>query len=207
VIVAGASWLAADQFFPARVAAVVTVEADARPGQKLSEEQAAAWQTVHASMILDQSFQQTLAKRMADRHMDQYKDSKAVTARIINDLKVDSAQPGELTFSLAGLDADEALLFLDILVSTLETESNRNVGKRSDGAVTHVLGERSVGGVTRFASLRDTPIEDKRLLAALPIFGIGYVFCLLLILIVYTKLVQAKRVFESELGEVPAAGS
>lgn len=197
-VVAIASGLAANQFFPAMVAASVDVEAEARSGLPFSEEDAARWQTWHSALLIDKNFHRTLAKRLADRRLDRYKDPVALAQRLRDDLTVDADQPGVMTLTLAGTDRGEITAILDTLATTFARESSRQAGKRSDGARTVVRGERKVAGRTRYASINPVPIRDQRLLYAGVIFAVGSTIGLLAVMTIGRRLLQAKRIFDSQ---------
>ncbi len=193
-----ASGLAANHFFPAKVAASVDVEAEARSGLPFSDEDAAKWQTWHSALLIDKNFHRTLAKRLADRRLDRYKDPVALAQRLRDDLTVDAAQPGVMTLTLAGTDRGEITAILDTLATTFARESSRQAGKRSDGARTVVRGERKVAGRTRYASINPVPIRDQRLLYAGVIFTVGSTIGLLAVMTIGRRLLRAKRIFDSQ---------
>ncbi|MCH8165426.1 MAG: hypothetical protein IH889_07445 [Planctomycetes bacterium] len=197
-VVAIASGLAANHFFPAMVAASVDVEAEARSGLPFSDEDAAKWQTWHSALLIDKNFHRTLAKRLADRRLDRYKDPVALAQRLRDDLTVDAAQPGVMTLTLAGTDRGEITAILDTLATTFARESSRQAGKRSDGARTVVRGEHKEAGRTRYASINPVPIRDQRLLYAGIIFGVGSMIGLGVVMTIGRRLLQAKRIFDSQ---------
>lgn len=197
-VVAIASGLAANQFFPAMVAASVDVEAEARSGLPMSDEDAAKWQTWHSALLIDKNFHRTLAKRLSDRRLDRYKDPIALAQRLRDDLTVDAAHPGVMTLTLAGTDRGETTAILDTLVTTFARESSLQAGKRSDGARTVVRGERKEAGRTRYASINPVPIRDKRLLYAGVLFAVGSTIGLGAVMTIGRRLLQAKRIFDSQ---------
>jgi len=197
-IAAIASGLAANHFFPAIVAASVDVEAEPRSGLPFSEEDAEKWQTWHSALLIDKNFHRTLAKRLADRRLDRYKDPIALARRLRDDLTVDAAQPGVMTLTLAGTDRGEITAILDTLATTFVRESSRQAGKRSDGARTVVRGERKEAGRTRYASINPVPIRDKRLLYAGVIFAVGSTIGLGAVMTIGRRLLRAKRIFDSQ---------
>ena len=164
----------------------------------MSEEDTAKWQTWHSALLIDKNFHRTLAKRLADRRLDRYKDPIALARRLRDDLTVDAAQPGVMTLTLAGTDRGEITAILDTLATTFARESSRQAGKRSDGARTVVRGERKEAGRTRYASINPVPIRDKRLLYAGVIFAVGSAIGLGAVMTIGRRLLQAKRIFDSQ---------
>ncbi len=163
----------------------------------MSDEDAAKWQTWHSDLLIDKNFHRTLAKRLADRRLDRYKDPVALAQRLREDLTVDAAQPGVMTLTLAGTDRGEITAILDTLATTFARESSRQAGKRSDRARTVVRGERKEAGRRRYASINPVPIRDQRLLYAGVIFAVGSTIGLLAVMTIGRRLLRAKRIFDS----------
>lgn len=198
---AAATWLIVNQMFPAVVSASVVIEAHNRPATpELTPEQVQDWTDWHAGVVTDASFQQTLAKRMAERQLEQWSSPQAVAARLskAKGFAVDADQPGLVMYTMAGADADEITTFLDVFAQTLVSESNRQANRRSDGANTIATGERKEEGHVHYASLNSLPVSDERLAHALPIFGIVCGALLVLVFVIYARLRQAKRIFDED---------
>jgi hypothetical protein len=198
IVVGILSWFMAGRIFPATIAASVKVEATTRTGVPVSEEEKADWQQVHSAMLTDEAFQKTVAKRLADQRFDDYKDPDELTERLDEDLTVDSPELGAITLTLAGTNPDETAAVLDTLATTLATWSSQQAGKRGDGAVAHVRGERREAGKVRFATINDTPIKSRRGMGALVIFLVGFMLSFLLITRISQGLLKAKSAMEED---------
>lgn len=198
VLCAGTSWLAADHFFPARLAASVVIQAKTTTGQTMTDEQAQQWRAWHTGLFSDPAFIQTLSKRLGERRIDQYADAGNLSARLGKDLTIDSSQKNSLILTLAGTDEDEVETLLDVITATVVTESGHKLGNRNDAAWAVAPGERTEQGRVRFADTNTAPISDERLTMALPIFAGLFLTCLAFIGVVYTRLLNAKRVFDQE---------
>ena len=146
VIAAGASWLAADHFFPALLSASVTMEAEGRQAGPLSDEAAAAWRAWHSEYLQGDSFHTVLAKRMEERRMAAWAVPATLAARLQRDVRIDSSEPDSITIALAGTERDETTAVLDILATTLQAESARHWRGHADGAWAVVKGQREEGG-------------------------------------------------------------
>lgn len=196
---AAATWFGVDHFFPAVRSASVVLEARHRTGSPmLTDEQKQEWTNWHAEIVRDPGFQQTLAKRMAERQMTVWARPEAIVSRLAQDFAVDSSQNGMVIYSMSGTDPDAMTAFLDILAHTVVTESTRQGGRRIDGAVTTATGERKVEGRVCYASINPAPVLDERMKYAMPIFGGTLGAMLLISLVSYIKLARTKRVFDEE---------
>ncbi len=202
-VATGATWLAVNFFFPATVSASVVLEARSRTGSEtLSAQQQQEWNDWHAGAVRDAGFQQTLAKRMSDRRLEDWSRPESVAARLGQDVSVDATHPGMVIYTMSGTDADQITTFLDVFTNTLLSESTRESGRRSDGAVAIASGERKEEGMVKYARLNAAPVHDERMQHALPIFGGALGGLLLLTIVSYLKLARSKRVFEDEHDEV-----
>ncbi len=204
---AGVSWVAADHYFPAVVSASVTLEPKSRQRGELPEEAAARWRSWHADLIEDDSFRQVLAKRMEERRIDEYAEVASLTERLDSDLTIDTGDTHSMTLTMAGTDPDEVAYMLDTLVATVTKESTRQLRKRTDNAWAVARGERKVEGQLRYCALNPIAIEDQRLYYAGSIFGGVFSVVLVLVALVYSRLMKAKREFDEdgELFEYSAA--
>jgi hypothetical protein len=196
---AAASWVVVNQLYPPKLSASVVLEARARAGAPApTPDQLQEWSTWHSQVVTDSSFQQTLAKRMADRNLDQWSRQEQVASTLSKQVVVAADQPGVVMFSMAGPDGGEMTAFLDVLAQTVLTESNKQAGRRSDNATTVATGERKEEGRVLYASLNPLPLSDDRMMRALPIFGGTVVGLMILTLLTYFKLIRSKRIFDEE---------
>jgi hypothetical protein len=196
LVSAGASWLIADWMFPAQVSAATILEAKGPDHKPVAADKADAWRNWQTELLKNHAFHQTLAKKMAERRLDAYSDPAVLSQHLKSNLTVDLDRDGVMVLTLAGFDSDEITSFLDLMTGTIVSESNRTYTKKSDPIRTVATGERREGGRTRYATVNPVPIKDDRMHYALPIFGAMLVVCIVMIVVGYTQLLKAKRVFE-----------
>ena len=198
IVVAGISWIAAAVYFPPTLAASVTINAKTRSTSPLTEEEARSWANWHEKFLGDPVFAEAAAKRMKDRKLEQYAMAPALSARMQDQLGIDHTKPGEMVLTLTGKDKEETLTVLDVVANTLAKESARKVGTREGSVWATVRSTGKSGGHMRFASLNPVLIDDHRMTWMGIIFAGAYCATLGLIILVYGKLVKAKRVFDDE---------
>jgi hypothetical protein len=198
VIAAAGSWFGTDHYFPAVISASATFEAEVEGKDDLTPEEAEAWQTWHIDLLTDEAFLNTLAKRMKERRLDAYGKATTIRNRLVADLTIDKAEPNAITLTLAGTDEEQTTAFLDVLVSTVELESSRQVRRRPGQARAEVREQIGDDGQFHASTVNPTPIKDERLMHAGPIFGVTYVALLLLVCVVYVRLTRVKREFDAD---------
>jgi hypothetical protein len=164
----------------------------------VEEEAKADWQQVHTAMLTNESFCQTVAKRLGDQRYDDYKDPEELTELLQENLTVDSPKPGAITLTLAGKNPRETAAVLDTLATSLATWSGQQAGKRGDGAVAIVRGERRESGQVRYATINDTPIASRRPLGAAIIFAFGFLLSFAAITRISRGLLRAKSAMEED---------
>ncbi len=199
-IFAGGSWLAADQFFPAEIAASVTLRAKSRNDQGLTPKEIEQWKQTQSELVRHEAFHNTLLDRLEDRRIDTFGSAAALGAHLADHLTLDTAGENEITLTLTGENPDATMMLLDTLAASLATESAKQVASHRGRARSVIAAEREENGHVRYSTLNPIPIMDQRLERAGIIFGGSFTGALLLILIVYLRLARAKRVFdESEI--------
>jgi len=149
-------------------------------------------------MLTDEVFQETVAKRLADQRFDDYKNPEKLSKHLKENLTVDSPKPGAITLTLAGTNERETAAVLDTVATTLATWSSQQAGKRGDGAIAVVRGERRDAGQIRYATINDTPIESRRTLGALVFFLVGFMLSFLMITRISQGLLKAKSAMEED---------
>lgn len=190
---AAGSWFAASAVVPPLV--VVSVELEAEPpfGKPLTQEQAASWREWHLSTLASEGFLKTISRRLSDRRLDAYRQVKALTERLSNDMTVDATENGRLVLSLAGRNPDESKALMDAIATTLAVESEQAVSRRVDNAPAVVQGVYKERGQTRYARVNPDPIEDNRLLYALIFFTGGFIAAVIMASRIYKWLLKAKN--------------
>lgn len=190
------AWILADHFFPALRSASVTLTAKGKSPRDVTPEQDDTWRAWHLHMINDKRFQQTLAKRMHERRMDEYADPELVAQKIRENLTIDGHHHGTMVLTLAGRDTRELTGFLDVVTATLMTESSRQMADRGDNL--YAFADRLPDGASRYATVNDTPIKDNRMSYAIPIYGVLLGLSLVIAIYVLARLLRAKRVFDED---------
>jgi len=196
VIVAVASWFAADHFYPAMRSVSVTLVAEPRPGIPATEDQIKQWQAWHEAVLEDDAFMRTASKRFGDRRFDELKDPFDLKKHLTHNLSTDSTRLGELTLTLAGADAEKSATTLDLLTLTVLGESRRQAGQRSDGLRTTVKGASE--GQVEWARVNSIPVRDDRLTHTGIIFAGSILVSIVLLGLIYAKLARARRIFDQE---------
>jgi chromosome segregation ATPase len=198
VLCAGAGWLVANHFAPARVSASVALEARNSQRHPMPSDQAAAWRDWHIQTLQDPMFHQAVAKRMAERRIEHLASAGALAQRLNGSLTIDDGQHGAITLTLCGTDDEETTAVLDVLAGTLAMESNRQSDQRGDDSPAVINSERREDGRIRYSALNPIPIRDVRMYVAGPVFAVLLVGVLALILFMYRRLSKAHSVFERD---------
>ncbi|MBY0261347.1 MAG: hypothetical protein K2Q20_03340, partial [Phycisphaerales bacterium] len=125
--------------------------------------------------------------RMGRRGLDQLATPVDLKARLDKDLYVQSAKPGNLTIELRGEGAEKSAMVLDTLITGYKSVSDQMRAERSN----------DIGVVIAQAATPGTePLMDKRLEKAASVFAGGLLAVGLAGLIIWSRLVRAKRQFE-----------
>ena len=99
-----------------------------------------------------------------------------------------TVRPGpENLFARARYRDAETIAVLDTIATSLAAESARQVGKRVDGARAAIVGEKQTPGRITYASIDPAPLDRERLMQAGIGFGVGYTFCLVVAVALYTR--------------------
>ena len=114
---------------------------------------------------------------------------------IADDLDVTAIQPGMLSFQLKGSDQSAVLRELEAVVSTLASESQRQMARRGDGARVDVQTRDG-----RIASLDPVPVTSSQIQYAGMAFGGSLGLIVLLGAVIYSRLSRSRRLFDENLG-------
>ena len=190
------SWLVADWVRPAVRTASVAITPQITAGQPLAEDEAAAWRDYHMKQLHSEQFLGDLARRASSRHLDSWNSLQQVRDTVGTQLMVDSSEPGRLVMTIAAENPYQAAAFLDILASSMAVGAQRSIGSRPGGHTSTVLDDRREEGVLRFARIDPTPLRDERLATASVVFAGGILACFMVMGLVYSRLLRAKRVFD-----------
>lgn len=192
-----ASWLTTSYVFPAHISASVTLKPKTSSLDPLTEEQTASWQLWHAELVQDDGFKKTLLKRMRDRQMPV--ETIDLDEFLEENLSLDTGMPGELTMTLSGTKKLEITDLLDVITSTVLTESSRQLKKRTDGAIATASNERKESGISRYAVINPTAIQDHRKFWMAPIFLLYGVLAFGVFKFALNQMTQVKRVINEEV--------
>ena len=151
----------------------------------------------HWADVTSSGSRRTLAVRFDERRLDQYASAKAVTERL-GDLSIDAMQPGALTFTLPGTDKGETKMVLDLLATSIVTESDVRKRKRGTNAWATLPDARSEDGREAYATIDPVPIDDQRLIYAGPI-GVAILIVLLIVSrFICARLADVKHEFDED---------
>ncbi|MFK7961536.1 MAG: hypothetical protein AB8G96_13535 [Phycisphaerales bacterium] len=198
VAACGIAWGVADRIDPAVRSASVTLEARASlPGHE-TPEALQAWSDWHRDRVSDSEFRVELADRMVATRLDQWRKPEDLAARLDADLTTNGTADGHLTFTLAGTDGAELQAMLDVLATTLASESMNTFKGKPEAVWAGVRGEREEGGMIRYAGVNEVPIVDNRLQTAGPIAAGTYLGLLIVVFGIYTMLLRARREIDED---------
>jgi hypothetical protein len=204
-VVGAGSWFGAGKIFPATVNAYVVLEATSKKSGPVSEIQAQQWTQWHSDLLNNSAFHQTVADRMAERKVETLASADAVKSYLETNLGADATEKGRMRLTLSATNEDEALTNLDVITSTLVTESSRQLGAREGDAWASVPASKKVDGEVKYASIDPVPVKDNRVMYAGITFVGGYALALALAWLIYGKLLGSKRVFDEDNVEEAAA--
>lgn len=198
IVACGIAWGVADRIDPAVRSASVTLEARTElPGHQ-TPEALAAWSTWHRDRVGDENFRVELADRMVAARLDDWRKPDDLAARLEADLTANGTADGHLTFTLAGTDGDEMQAMLDVLATTLATESMHTFKGKPRAVWAGVRGEREEAGVIRYAGMNDVAIVDNRIQTAGPIAAGTYLGLLIVVFGIYAMLLRARREIDED---------
>ncbi|MHC4908224.1 MAG: coiled-coil domain-containing protein [Planctomycetota bacterium] len=189
-----AAFLAADHYFPANM--VSTASMRAKGAATFDAANATEWLTWHQQRLLDDSFHESLASRMRERRIEAYKTPTAAAALVAN-IAVDTAIPGRLTFSLETTDPDQGTLLLELVTTTLATDSRVAHAKlKSEHVAVTENAPTANKGEPRVATVGPFAVNDDRLVFGGAIFVVSSGVTLFVIISLYIRLVRSKRLFD-----------
>ena len=180
------SWEISKRVWPGTYVARAALDADLGRRTPGAEEMA-AWQKDHTQLLTDPRLLEVVAERMGRRGLDQLSTAVDLKSRLDKDLYVQSGKPGQLTVELRGEGAEKTAMILDTLVTGYKSVADQMRAERSN----------DIGVVIAQAATAGTePLMDKRLEKAASVFGGGLLAVGLAGLVIWSRLVRAKRQFE-----------
>ncbi|MBQ73019.1 MAG: hypothetical protein CMJ67_08970 [Planctomycetaceae bacterium] len=192
---AAAGWFGVNDFVPTPGAAVVKITAVAPDGKMLLGEKEAAWDKWHKALATDPAFIAMVHQKLAARGLAD--GGESATARMMaEDLVFEDEGNGQMRLLLTGDDSRVLEPTLDVIATSLASESARQSPRRKDGARATLPNERVTSSGVGYAALVKGPYDSETLGWMGMIAGGVFAASVLLIGIVYGFLSRAKRVFE-----------
>ncbi|MCP4834931.1 MAG: hypothetical protein GY895_09215 [Phycisphaera sp.] len=202
---AGAGWFGVHEFVPTPGAASVTVNAVAPDGKALMGESEAAWDEWHAALATDPAFVAMVHERLVARGLATGGEEQ--TARMMaDDLVFEDEGHGRLRLLLSGSDARVLEPTLDVIATSLASESARQAPRRKDGARATLPTERATATGVGYATLVKGPYGSEAISRMAMIAGGVFAASVLLIVGFYGLLSRSKRVFEEREAIEGASG-
>jgi hypothetical protein len=138
-------------------------------------------------MLSDPRLIETIADRMQRRGLVVTANPAELAARLKDDMYVQSSKPGSLTIELRGDGGERTALLLDTIVTSFKSFADQARDERSnDIGVT----------IAQAAAAGAEPLMDKRLERAGGVFGGAALAVGLAGLIIWSRLVRAKKKFD-----------
>lgn len=193
-ILAGLSWAAATQIFPATYATKVSIFASAGEDRTLTGEELDIWRRYVEGRISDPATREAAAERFERAGILTLATPGKIQERLKNDLTVLTPNPGEMQLELRGLGKDRTARELKYYVNALVSEINATAQQRADAATT-LIREDDLAAAT--------PITDPRPLWAGIFTLVSSLLAGLVGFVLWKRLSDVKDAFE-ESGDVDA---
>ncbi len=185
-LLAGLSWEVSRRIWPGTFVARAQIDADV--GRRVPKpEDLAAWQKDHTEMLRDPRLMERTAERMAQRGLPALATAPDLTERLKNDMYVQPGKAGSLTVELRGEGAEKTAMVLDTLVTSFKSFADQAREERSND-IGVVIAQAATAG--------SEPLFDKRLERAGGIFGGAALAAGLAGLVIWSRLVRAKKKFD-----------
>ena len=195
ILLAIASWFGVRSLLPGNVTATTLVRAQPIDGGTLDVEQGGAWNDWHQSVLTDPIFVTMVGDRIDQSTGFLPGAGDSVERIIASGLAVTPMQPGLLQVRLTGPNRSDSLGVLEAIVTTLVSESQRQLPRRGDGARAEVLPSDG-----RLVTLDPVPVTSSQVRTAGMIFGGSAAALGLLGFGVYSRLRRSKRLFDRDVG-------
>ena len=205
--VGGGAWLVVENMMSSPGRATVDLVASTRSGRPLENTSLTEWMQWHKALPTDPAFVNVVAKRLSTRGLNPMGGEEAVAQMLVQNLALDSDGPGRLRLILEGDDKHILSSQLDVIATTMASESARQAPRREQSARAMIVGEKNSTGRVQYASLAPSMIDSAFLMRYGIVVGVGMTLALALAAGVYAVLRRAKRIFEeSEMGFEPNSG-
>lgn len=202
--VAGGAWLVVENMMASPGTASVDLVASTRSGRPLENKALTEWMQWHEALRSDPAFVNVVASRLNARGLAPAGGEEGVAQMLLNDLSYDSDGPGRLRLVLKGDDRRILQSRLDVIATTMASESARQAPRREQSARAMIVGESTSTGQVHYASLTPREFNSEFMTRFGIVAGVGVAVALFLAFVVYAVLRRAKRIFEeSEIGIEP----
>lgn len=197
-ILAVMSWEVSKRVWPGTYIARAVIDADTGRHAPKPEDYA-SWQKDHSELLGDPRLMEVAAQRMQQRGLAALGTPGELASRLKQDMYVQSAKPGSLTVELRGEGAEKTALILDTVITAFKSVADQGKDERSN----------DMGVVIAQAAAPGTePLMDKRIEKAGSVFAGAALAAGLAGLVIWSRLVKAKKKFDqaaavdAALGEV-----
>ena len=180
------SWEVSKRVWPGTYIARATLDADT--GRRTpSADDLAAWQRDHEALVKDPRLLEVVAERMGRRGITSLSTAVDLKSRLDRDLYVQSSRPGQLTIELRGEGSERTALALDTFVTAMKSVTDQMRDERSND-IGLTIAQAAASGAE--------PLLDKRIEKAASVFGGAALAVGLAGLVIWSRLVRAKKKFD-----------
>lgn len=195
-ILAVMSWEVSKRVWPGTYIARAVIEAD--PGHRSPKaEDYAAWQKDHAELLGDPRLMEVAAQRMQQRGLAALGSPGELASRLKQDMYVQTSKPGSLTVELRGEGAEKTALVLDTVVTAFKSVADQGKDERTNDMGV-VIAQAATPGAE--------PLMDKRIEKAGSVFAGAALAAGLAGLVIWSRLVKAKKKFDQAAAVDAALG-
>lgn len=206
-ILGTASWFGADRITPALRSTSITLAPRDGQNDMMNQETLDTWQGMHQSQLKSDGFIRDVAQRSAARRLEPWTSFESVKRLIEESIRVDLGIPGQFTLTMASTHPAKAADFMEILGGSMVVDAQRSLASRPGGRVSELHDARMEDGIVRHARTNSIILKDERLVTAGVILAGSIVLVAMILGIIYSRLIRAKRIFDQEHSEEIAAVS
>lgn len=195
MLLGAGSWLAADTFDPPSMRSSVVVQPTVAAGQTIAPEVIEHWKKWHLDLVGSEGFPDKMVRRYTEQTGIAI-DPQLVQRRIDQVMETNGTDADGIRFSMVGRSGDGTRDWLDAFARTLVSESARTARSRPNPILAQVRNRYTESGRERLARSEGRPIDDTRLRTSLLVFGIAIVACLIIGIVVFSRLTRANRLVD-----------
>ena len=195
VVIATACWFGTRWFAPGTVASTALVRAHPITGGTLDDATGSSWNEWHKALLSDDLFVKSVFNRFQSASLGGAYSVAASSALLGDNMVVTEVEPGMLQIRLNGSSPLETQRLLESVVTTLSSESQRQLARRGDGARVDIV--TSDG---RLVANDPVPVTSGQFQTAGLAFGGSVVVLGLLGSGIYARLRRSRRIFDENIG-------